>query len=157
MTRVPQVTSERWAEVYRESFPRVYRALVATLFDGEAARDALHEAFLKGLERPPQDINPEGWLYRVALRHAWRGPRFLRSLLRDDVSSESEERRILARIEAGALLRLLTPRQRSIVVAHYYLGFTQIEIADLLQISRGTVGATISKSLARMRKEGANA
>ena len=37
------------------------------------------------------------------------------------------------------------------VVAHYFLGLSQQEIADLLGLRRGTVGATISQALARMR------
>src|SRR4051794_37929260 len=109
-----EVTRERWAELYEQSFPKVYRALVATLLNAEAARDALQHAFLVGLERPPQDRNPEGWLYRVALRHARRP---LRRLLRlRDVGAESLEREVLDRIEVGQLLLLLTERQRSVVV-----------------------------------------
>ena len=54
-------------------------------------------------------------------------------------------------LESGRLLALLTERQRSMVVAHYFLGLSQQEIADLLGLRRGTVGATISQALARMR------
>jgi len=52
------------------------------------------------------------------------------------------------------VLGLLTERQRAIVVAHYYLGLTQDEIADALDIRRGTVSATVSQALARMRETG---
>jgi RNA polymerase sigma factor (sigma-70 family) len=153
---VPEVTRERWDEVYRQSFPRVFRALVATLLNAETSRDALQQAFLIGLEYPPQDTNPEGWLYRVALRHARRPSRILVGILPRSARTESDEHRLLQRLEVGQLLLLLTERQRSIVVAHYYLGFTQVEIASLLNISRGTVGATISNALARMRQEASN-
>jgi len=61
---------------------------------------------------------------------------------------------VLDRLEVGRLLGLLTERQRAIVVAHYYLGLTQEEIADALDIRRGTVSATVSQSLARMREKG---
>ena len=64
----------------------------------------------------------------------------------DDVAA------ILDRLEVGRLLGLLTERQRAIVVAHYYLGLTQDEIADALGVKRGTVSATVSQSLARMRE-----
>ena len=150
-----EISRERWAELYRYSFPKVYRALVATLLNAESARDALQHAFLVGLETRPQDRNPEGWLYRVALRHARRPLRRLSRL--QNVGAESPEREVLDRIEVGQLLLLLTERQRSVVVAHYYLGFTQVEIAELLEVSRGTVGATISAALARMRQGVANA
>jgi hypothetical protein len=48
-----RVARERWELIYRADAPRVFRAPLATLRDRDAARDALHEAFLEGLERPP--------------------------------------------------------------------------------------------------------
>ncbi len=58
------------------------------------------------------------------------------------------------RLEVGRLMGLLTERQRTIVVAHYYLGLTHEEIAGALGVRRGTVSATVSQSLARMREGG---
>ena len=40
------IVDERWTRLYREAFPRVYRAVAATLLDAEAAKDAMHDAFL---------------------------------------------------------------------------------------------------------------
>src|SRR5439155_1240421 len=60
-----------WSRLYLESYPSVFRALVATLFDEEAAADAMHDAFIEGLRRPPRHRqNVAGWLFRVALRKA---------------------------------------------------------------------------------------
>src|SRR2546430_13636681 len=145
---------DRWAELYRRSFPDVYRALVATVLDREAALDALHDAFEEGLRRPPaDDRNLPGWLYRVALRKARRGFLSRGRQVRLDVEPPSDGSigMSLDALESGRLLAMLTVRQRSIVVAHYYLGLSQQEIADLLGLRRGTVGATISQALARMR------
>jgi len=145
---------ERWAELYRRSFPDVYRALVATLLDREVALDALHDAFEEGLRRPPgDDRNLPGWLYRVGLRKARRGLFARRRQVALDVEPAADGGLgvTLDALESGRLLGLLTERQRSIVVAHYFLGLTQQEIADLLGLRRGTVGATISQALARMR------
>jgi len=145
---------ERWAELYRRSFPDIYRALVATLLDREAALDALHDAFEEGLRRPPgDDRNLAGWLYRVALRKARRGLFARRGHVALDVerAGDGSLAVTLDALESGRLLALLTERQRSIVVAHYFLGLSQQEIADLLGLRRGTVGATISQALARMR------
>lgn len=61
---------------------------------------------------------------------------------------------MLDRLEAGRLLSLLTERQRAIVVAHFYLGLTHEEVARLVGVRRGTVGATIAQSLKRMRAGG---
>src|SRR5437879_9998892 len=63
-----------WEATFRRSYPSLYRALVAVLLDGELARDALQEAFVEGLRRPPpSDHALAGWLFRVALRRARQG------------------------------------------------------------------------------------
>ena len=153
---MPDITPERWGDVYDRAFPQVYRALIAATFDRERALDGLHDAFEEGLRNPPHDDrNLEGWLYRVALRKTRRGIfRSQREVSIDAGSSSDEVAAIIQRLEVGRLLALLTERQRAIVVAHYYLGLTQDEIADTLGIRRGTVSATVSQSLAHMREEG---
>ena len=151
----PSLDRERWAVVYREAFPRVYRALVAALFDRDAALDGLHDAFEEGLRNPPPDQrNLDGWLYRVALRkarRAWRrSARHVTLEFAPAVADPSE--RTLDRLETGRLLAMLTQRQREILVAHYYLGLRHEEIADALGIRSGTVAATINQAITRMRK-----
>jgi RNA polymerase sigma factor (sigma-70 family) len=154
--------SQRWERAYLEEAPRVFRALVATLRDRDVARDALHEAFLEGLERPPvHDQNLAGWLFRVALRKVRRGPYrpFLLGVAESlwPAAERNEMDRALDRLEAGRLLRLLTERQRAIVVAQYYLGMEQSEIARIFNVRRGTVSATLAQALQRMRRGGQHA
>ena len=153
---MPEVTVERWQELYDRAFPQVYRALVAATLDPDRALDGLHDAFEQGMRHPPSDDrNLEGWIYRVALRKARRGLfRTARETNLSERSAEDPTIGVLRRLETGELLSLLSERQRAIVVAHYYLGLTQEEIARALGIRRGTVSATVSQSLARMRKEG---
>ncbi len=144
-----------WESLYRRAVPRVYRALLATLRDPTAAEDALHDAFAAGLRRPPsQGENLEGWVFRVALRHARRSrlTHFFPRADRIDPDAANEIDLVLDRLEAGRLLALLSERQRALVVAHYYLGLTHAETAELFGIRPGTVSATLAQSLARMRK-----
>jgi len=149
-----EITPERWAELYDRAFPQVYRALVAATFDRERALDGLQDAFEEGLRHPPlNDRNLEGWLYRVALRKTRRGLfAGKREVSIGERAGSDGVAAILDRLEVGRLIALLTERQRAIVVAHYYLGLTQDEIADALGVKRGTVSATVSQSLARMRE-----
>ena len=151
---MPEITPQRWGDLYDRAFPQVYRALVAATFDRERALDGLHDAFEEGLRHPPtNDRNLEGWLYRVALRKTRLGLfRTRREVPIDEGSSKDEVAAVIQRLEVGRLLALLTERQRAIVVAHYYLGLTQDEIAESLGVRRGTVSATVSQSLARMRE-----
>ena len=153
---MPEIAAERWQELYDRAFQQVYRALVAATLDRERALDGLHDAFEEGLRHPPADDgNLEGWLYRVALRKTRRGIfRGGREVELTELSSDDPTSALLRRLEVGRLLALLTERQRAIVVAHYYLGLSQEEIAEALGVRRGTVSATVSQSLARMREKG---
>lgn len=153
---MPEITAERWQELYDRAFPQVYRALVAATLDRERALDGLHDAFEEGIRHPPADDgNLEGWLYRVALRKIRHGIfRGGREVELTELSSVDPTSALLRRLEVGRLLALLTERQRAIVVAHYYLGLSQEEIAKALGVRRGTVSATVSQSLARMREKG---
>ena len=157
-------SASAWETVFRRSYPSVYRALVAVLLDTELAKDALQDAFAEGLRRPPpSDRALAGWVFRVALRRALRSRGFglplrldqlVGSLREPEIPAETEA--LLDRLSIGELLRLLTRRQRAVVVAHYYLGLTQQEIADALGIRRGTVGATLSQALQHMRRGGSH-
>lgn len=147
-------TRDDWTTLYRNAMPRVYRALLATLRDPGLAEDALHDAFAEGLRRPPaHGANLPGWLFRVALRRARRRRwpfASLRGQERHEAADELDA--LLDRLEAGRLLALLTERQRAVVVAHYYLGLTHAETATLFGVHAGTVSATITQALAKMRK-----
>ena len=157
-----QQTVSVWESTFRSAYPNVYRALVAVLLDAELAQDALQEAFEQGLRKPPLHTEAiPGWLFRVAVRRARRSRRVQLPFRLDDLigsvrepSTASETEALLDRLVLGDLLRLLTERQRGVVIAHYYLGLTQREIADALGIRRGTVGATLSQALKQLRKGG---
>lgn len=150
-----------WAETYRFEFPRVYRALCAVIRNADIARDALHDAFLEGMRRPPdRSDNIPGWLFRVALRRSRRGP--YRSTLRGVIetlvpTARDEIADALDRMEVARLLGMLSERQRAMVVAQYYLGLDQEEIARLFSVRRGTVAATLAQARARMRSGGQHA
>lgn len=151
---VEVVDNRDWETLYRNAVPRVYRALLATLRDPQLAEDALRDAFAEGLKDPPATSeNLPGWLFRVALRRARRRPWRLLSLRGESKRPAADEiDAMLNRLEAGRLLALLTERQRALVVAHYYLGLTQAETANLFGVRPGTVSATIAKALTRMRR-----
>src|SRR2546428_11814919 len=135
-----------WEATFRRSYPSLYRALVAVLLDGELARDALQEAFVEGLRRPPpSDHALAGWLFRVALRRARhiRGFRLplrldelVGSLREPEIPAETET--LLDRLALGELLRLLTRRPRAVVGPPHFPRLTPPEIAAAL---RGPPGA----------------
>ena len=155
-------TAAMWEATFRNAYPSVYRALVAVLLDAELAQDALQQAFEEGLRKPPPHSDAlAGWLFRVAVRWARRTRRLALPFRIDELigtvhepSAAAETDALLDRLILGDLLRLLTERQRGVVIAHYYLGLTQREIAAALGIRRGTVGATLTQALKQLRKGG---
>jgi RNA polymerase sigma-70 factor, ECF subfamily len=150
------ITPERWELLYRQEFARVYRALLAVLRDPDRALDALQDAFVAGLRKPPAtDVDLAGWLFVVAVRSARRALRrtfFRLDHVRSHVSKD-EIAESLDRMEVGRLLAGLTERQRAMVVAQFYLGLDHREIARHFGVKTGTVSATLAQAKARMRAE----
>jgi RNA polymerase sigma-70 factor (ECF subfamily) len=157
---VATITPQRWEQLYRQEFARVYRALLAVLRDPDRALDALQDAFVAGLRKPPaQEDDLAGWLFVVAVRSGRRS--FQRPFLRLDHArsfvSKDEIEASLDRMEVDRLLAGLSERQRAMVVAQFYLGLDHREIARHFGVKTGTVSATLAQAKARMRAEVRNA
>jgi RNA polymerase sigma factor (sigma-70 family) len=157
---VATITPERWEQLYRQEFARVYRALLAALRDPDRALDALQDAFVAGLRKPPaREDDLAGWLFVVAVRSGRRS--FRRPFMRLDHArshvSKDEIEASLDRMEVDRLLAGLSERQRAVVVAQFYLGMDHREIARHFGIKTGTVSATLAQAKARMRAEVRNA
>jgi RNA polymerase sigma factor (sigma-70 family) len=107
------------------------------------------------MRHEPDDIgNPAGWLYTVALRQLRRAQRrdVVRAVLRFTRTNPSHEFDVaIERIDLVAALRSLPRRDRELLVAKYYLGLTQHEIACLFGMPRGTVSSGLSRALAALR------
>src|SRR5437667_7891140 len=137
---------DEWEDLYRSAFRRVYPALAVTLMDRDAALDALHDAFVEGLRNPPANrSNVEGWLYVVALRKGRRRFRLPIALpLMDRPVRDRALDDVLLRDEVGHLLTRLSQRQRAIVVAHYFLHQSHVEIARDQLHRRRSVSTTLT-------------
>ncbi len=55
------------------------------------------------------------------------------------------------RADLRALLATLTPRERAVVVLRHFLDLSQAETAEALGLPQGTVAATLSRSLTKLR------
>src|SRR2546428_6856868 len=110
MTSDHEERATAWEETFRRFYPSLYRALVAVLLDGELAHDALQEAFVEGLRRPPpSDHALAGWLFRVALRRARRIRGLGLPLRLDELVGSLREPQIPAETEAVLQPRPLRP------------------------------------------------
>jgi|YNPBryunderm2012_1023409.scaffolds.fasta_scaffold00703_7 RNA polymerase sigma-70 factor (ECF subfamily) len=144
---------------YRAEAERLYRYAALLLGDPETAEDVIQETFLHlfaALRSGTPIRDCRAWLYRVA-RNACLARR--RSRWRDEselppeaaqptASPEHEyERRQLAR----QLVRALSRRELECVRLRAE-GLSYAEIADVLHVRCGTVGALLSRALAKCRK-----
>ena len=154
---MPSTDSATWRELYDQEYPRLLRALRAMGGDRDAAEDAAQEAFVRahrhGLERI---VRPAAWLLVVASRELFRARRHRQREEplpeREPAGAGSPFEAAAERAELLAALRRLPERQRGIVVARFYYGFSYEEIARAFDIKSGTVGATLHQALRTLRE-----
>lgn len=123
------------------------------------AQDLLQEALAKTARhwRKVVDGNPEAYVRRVMINQRtswWR--RFGR---REQAVAEPPESTTSDHSESSTtrltLLRALAelaPRQRAVVVLRFYEDMSVAEVADILNVSQGTVKSQSHAALARLRR-----
>ena len=140
-----------WEALVSQTENRLYRAALSLLGDPQEAEDAVQDAFVRYLERAPEELeNPGAWLMRVLvnncksrLRLAWRrvGP------LPDTLPAPAvEEREVLEELFA------LPPADRAVLHLYYYEGYTTDEIARITGQRPGTVRTRLSRAREKLRR-----
>ena len=157
-----QPTEQEFAELFRASWPRLYRLAYAVSGDAAAAEDDLQSAFAKVYSqwaRVRRADHPEAYLRRMVLNEVLgrRRTGFLkRERPHPDVdpsgSVASPEAGVVERDAVWAAVRSLPPRQRAVVVLRYYEDLSEAEIAEALGCTRGTVKSQASAAIAALRR-----
>jgi RNA polymerase sigma-70 factor, ECF subfamily len=143
-------------QLFREHWPRALRAARLVTGDAAAAEDIAQEAFLaavRNLDRFDRRRPFGPWLHRITVNRAidWTRARTLRAEAEEhDVAApervEPDERMLPA-------LATLDPEQRAVIVLRYLLEYTPGEIADLLDLPRGTVNSRLRRGLDKLKEE----
>jgi len=132
------VTESTWEDTYERSFAQVFRGLIALGARPDEAEEALHDAFVTGLEAGQID-SPAGWLFVVASRR-WRRrrtrKRLFRPFLRQEIRPAADA---FGRIELFDVLQRLPSRQRELLVARYIVGLSQDETERAEELEHWTV------------------
>jgi RNA polymerase sigma-70 factor (ECF subfamily) len=97
------------------------------------------------------------WLHRIVVNRAidWSRARTLRRELAADSAAEpaAVEREPAGRAaELARALAELGAEQRAVIVLRYLLDYTPGEIADLLELPRGTVNSRLRRGLDRLEE-----
>jgi RNA polymerase sigma-70 factor, ECF subfamily len=144
--------------LFRAHWPRAYRAALLVVGDAAAAEDIAQESFLaavRALDRFDRRRPFGPWLHRIVVNRAidWGRARALRRELDLEGVSEPVAREPAPGERAdeitGALADLV-PEQRAVIVLRYLLDYTPGEIAELLELPRGTVNSRLRRGLDRL-------
>ena len=136
--------------------PARYRAAHLVTGDAAAAEDIAQEAFLAA-DPQPRPLRPPPAVRAVAAPHR-RQPRD-RLHARPKAARRGRARRPCRgppapEPDGGTLGRIadLSPEHRAVVVLRYVLEYTPGEIAELLDLPRGTVNSRLRRGLDRMKE-----
>ena len=147
--------------LYRDSYPKIYRTLVAVLGDPAAAEDCAQDAFVlafRAWSRWRPDAPAEAWLHRIAINTAVSYQRkedlrsigvILRRLGRPGAGPDPAE--VALDRDLAAALRTLPPKLRAALVLRHYHGYNNREIAAAIGVSERTVNKRLRVAGERMR------
>ena len=136
-----------------------HRAAFLIVHDAAAAEDIAQEAFLsaiRALDRFDRRRPFGPWLHRIVVNRAidWSRARTLRREVAEPAESEAPEQRSEGwSEEIVAALAVLDADQRAAVVMRHLLEYTPGEIADMLDLPRGTVNSRLRRALDRLAVE----
>ena len=150
-------SADAMERLYRAHWPRAYRAAYLVVHDAAGAEDIAQEAFLaavRNLDRFDRRRPFAPWLHRIVVNRAidWTRARRLRAEveLGEHVPAAPDPE-----LDGSALGRIagLSPEHRAVVVLRYVLEYTPGEIAELLDLPRGTVNSRLRRGLDRMKEQ----
>jgi RNA polymerase sigma-70 factor (ECF subfamily) len=142
--------------LFRAHWGPAYRAAYLVVRDAAAAEDIAQEAFLaavRSLDRFDRRRPFGPWLHRIVVNRAidWARARALRPEAEevDTAAPERPERddELLRELDR------LTPEHRAVIVLRYLLDYTPGEIAELLELPRGTVNSRLRRGLDRLKDQ----
>jgi RNA polymerase sigma-70 factor (ECF subfamily) len=132
-------------DFYRANLAELRRVATAIAGDRELGCDAVQEAFARAVRKRRSFRGTgslEAWVWRIVVNAA-RDARRKERVVPVEASVNGHRPTIP--------LDLLTERQREIVFLHYYADLDYAAIAEALEISPGTVGATLNAARRTLR------
>ncbi|HEY3189260.1 MAG TPA: RNA polymerase sigma factor [Solirubrobacteraceae bacterium] len=141
--------------LFRHHWPGAYRAAYLVVHDAAAAEDIAQESFLaavRNLGRFDRKRPFGPWLHRIVVNRAidWSRARALRREIGDAPLGVAAAPAPPDAAHAHALaeaLAELSPEHRAVIVLRHLLDYTPGEIAELLDLPRGTVNSRLRRGL----------
>jgi RNA polymerase sigma-70 factor (ECF subfamily) len=165
LQRAREFDREALAEIYDKYSPEIFRYAYRLTGSSQEAEECLSETFTRLLQalyhgRGPKDYL-RAYLYRTA--HNWITDQYRRQappslsldtehVPHDQPSSTQPVDEKLERERVRAALRLLTPDQRQVIVMRFLEGWSNEEIAQVLDKPVGAVKALQHRAIGTLRK-----
>ena len=144
---------EDFESFYRREYRSVVGLLLTLCGNWPLAEDLAQDAFTEAAERWGSLASyetPGAWVRRVAIRRLWRWQQRrqteqdkleqLMGLAKDMTNLPTED------VEIWQMVLTLPPRQAQVVALHYQSDLAVAAIAEILEISPGTVKAHLSSA-----------
>jgi RNA polymerase sigma-70 factor (ECF subfamily) len=143
--------------LFRAHWPRAHRAAFLVVQDEAAAEDIAQESFLaalRALDRFDRRRPFGPWLHRIVVNRAidWARARRLRAEAELGESLAAPQRAAAGEQGLGEAVAALSPEHRAVIVLRYLLEYTPGEIADLLELPRGTVNSRLRRGLDQLKE-----
>jgi RNA polymerase sigma factor (sigma-70 family) len=135
---------EELERLYRERYFGFRNALATVTGSYDTARDAVQEGFARALANRHQFKGGSlaAWVWKIAYHAALEGreaPEVVGDVEPQLMGSDRDP-------ELAAALRQLSPRRRLIIFLRYFADLSYAEIAEVCDVSPGTVAATLAQA-----------
>lgn len=144
------------ADLYELRLDAFVRTAAAIAGSREAGRDAVNDAFVTAIRRRQQyrgEGTLEAWAWRIVIREALKTRSRSRRERRHESDAAATNGHLDPRPELRATIALLPERQRLILFLRYYADLDYQQIADTLEIRRGTVSAALHSAHQTLRRQ----
>lgn len=136
-------------DLYRTRYLGFRNGVAMMLGNDELARDVVQEAFAEALRDRAQyrgDGPLAAWVWRIAVHRALDLRRNGRELTVEGLVVEADVPAPERDPVLAEALRRLPPRRRLVVFLRHFADLSYAEIADVCEISEGTVAATLAQA-----------
>ena len=159
-TKGPVLHQDDFVRLVDKYQPMLIKICYVYLRDADQARDAVQETFLKAYRALPRfrhECSEKNWLIRIARNtcndmHRTPWYRFMDKRITPDELPIAHE----INTDEGALMcqiMQLSPKLREVVLLYYWQEMGVQQIAELLEITQGSVSNRLRRARAQLKKQ----
>jgi RNA polymerase sigma-70 factor, ECF subfamily len=140
-------------QLYRDRYVAFRNTLATVTGSYDSARDVVQETFVRAIRKRRDfrgDGSLEAWVWRIAFRTALEQRKARHAPAGNNGSFDPALPEPERDPDLATAVRRLPPRKRLVVFLHYFADLSYADIAGALDISEGTVAATLSQARAAL-------